>query len=258
MKRSVISQSTVAFLILVLALAMAECRAAEPYRPVQPDPVLEPWRWTIFDPSSGLAGRVFDVFEDREGNIWFATDRGAQRYDGYHWMAYTTEDGLASDKVRTVFQTRDGAMWFGLTDFTTGLRSGIVRYDVRGNPEASTWRLYTEADGLEAGFWPKILQTHDGAIWAISGHAYRGVNRFDGNAWTSFRLTDLGGNDMSRSLLETADGTLWIGSTTLPFTVPPAAYFSVRDPSRYGQGKFVRQEEEALRPPFSTNLLDAV
>ena len=56
-----------------------------------PDPILEDWRWTEFDGSSGLAGKVYDIYEDRDGNIWFATDEGVQRYDGLHWASYSLD-----------------------------------------------------------------------------------------------------------------------------------------------------------------------
>jgi hypothetical protein len=37
------------------------------------DPILEDWRWTTFDKSDGLAGRVNDLYLDDDKNIWFAT-----------------------------------------------------------------------------------------------------------------------------------------------------------------------------------------
>jgi hypothetical protein len=42
----------------------------------QPKQLSEAWRWTEFN----LPGPVRDIFEDREGNVWFATDVGAVRY----------------------------------------------------------------------------------------------------------------------------------------------------------------------------------
>ncbi|MBI2505115.1 MAG: hypothetical protein HYW07_18000 [Candidatus Latescibacteria bacterium] len=35
------------------------------------------------------------------------------RYDGQSWQRFTTQDGLVDNFVYSVFQTRDGAMWFG-------------------------------------------------------------------------------------------------------------------------------------------------
>ena len=52
----------------------------------------------------------------------------------------------------------------------------------------------------------------DGTVWSISNTSGGAVNRFDGESWTHFRLTPLGGNDIHTSLLERKDGTLWIGS----------------------------------------------
>ncbi len=124
--------------LILLALAIASPAAAvDTLRVTSPDPILEAWRWTTFDRSSGLAGGVWDITEDRDGNLWFATANGAQRYDGTHWTTYTTEDGLASNEVRSIIQTRDGAMWFG-----TAGGNGISRFD------GETWTTYTTDDGL--------------------------------------------------------------------------------------------------------------
>ena len=58
---------------------------------------------------------------------------------------------------------------------------------------------------------PGIAQTRDGTIWTVSDNNRKGVNRFDGKTWARFRLQDLGGYDHSTSILETGDGTLWVG-----------------------------------------------
>jgi len=112
--------------------------------------------------------------------------------------------------VYDVYEDRDGAIWFG------SVGGEVVRYtpltqDSGLGTQDSQWRLYTEKDGLDIGFGPRIVQTRDGIIWTVSGNAYHGVNRFDGRRWTHFRLSDLGGNDINTSILETADGTLWVG-----------------------------------------------
>ena len=102
-----------ACLTLICLLWTVPVYTVEPFAPVQPDPVLEPWRWTVYDHARGLAGGVRGMYEDREGSVWIATDRGAQKYDGYRWTTYTTKEGLGHDQVRVIIQDRDGAMWFG-------------------------------------------------------------------------------------------------------------------------------------------------
>ena len=78
---------TVLFVLILAAASPAV--AVDTLQVTSPDPVLESWRWTEFNKSSGLAGNVLDIYEDRDGNIWFATDQGAQRYDGQDWTTYT-------------------------------------------------------------------------------------------------------------------------------------------------------------------------
>ena len=69
--------------ILVLLLTVP-AYAVDTLQVNTPDPVLESWRWTTFDESSGLAGPLNTIYEDRDGNIWFGTGEGVQRYDGLH------------------------------------------------------------------------------------------------------------------------------------------------------------------------------
>lgn len=146
-----------------------------------PDPIHESWRWRTFDTSNGLAGGVRDIFEDRDGDIWFATDGGAQRYDGLHWTTYTTADGLADNRVQTVIQTRDGAMWFGAWG------GGITRFD------GETWTIYTTHDGLATNRvgWRRLIEARDGSMWAgcQSETESQGVIcRFDGATWTTVEM----------------------------------------------------------------------
>ncbi len=164
----------------------------------QPEPYSEPWRWTEFN----LPGPVHDVFEDREGNMWFATGIGALRYDGISFQTYTTEDGLGSDNVRTVTQTPDGALWFG----TLG---GITRM------LADSVRTYTVKDGLASDtfWWRSLKPSGDRGLWAgftLALGGSGGLSRFDGRKWSVVE-TPTDSLDVM-SLTEEADGTLWIAS----------------------------------------------
>ncbi len=120
-------------------------------------------------------------------------------------------------RVYDVYEDRNGRIWFGLYD------GEIVRYESLHPNRPTAWRLYSQQDGLDIGLGPHIVQTRDGAIWTVS-RDLGGVNRFDRQTWTTFRLSDLrrsglgnpnpGDYDSNRSILETADGTLWVGGIT--------------------------------------------
>ena len=69
---------TRAGIVLALGVTFASpAVAVDTLQVTSPDPILEGWRWTEFDRSSGLAGGVRNIVEDRDGNVWFATVRGA-------------------------------------------------------------------------------------------------------------------------------------------------------------------------------------
>ncbi len=116
--------------------------------------------------------------------------------------------------INDVYEDREGKIWFGLSSGTQG--GEILRYDPSTGSESglheAAWRLYSEKDGLDIGWLPRIIQSN-GVIWTVSEHGGRGVNRFDGKEWTNFRLADLGGDDHIKSVIETVDGTLWVGGS---------------------------------------------
>jgi ligand-binding sensor domain-containing protein len=71
--------------------------------------------WTNYNTGNSLTNNfIYQVFEDKEGNIWVATNGGGvSRYSNSGWTNYTIHDGLSYDVVRAVSQSPDGRMWFG-------------------------------------------------------------------------------------------------------------------------------------------------
>ena len=58
------------------------------------------------------SSEVYDILEDHNGYIWFATDAGVSRYDGYHFRNYTSADGLPDNTVFGLTEDRHGRIWF--------------------------------------------------------------------------------------------------------------------------------------------------
>ena len=177
----------------------------------QPDPYQEPWRYTRFDRNTGLSGGVLGLYEDRDGAMWFATNNGVQRYDGYRWTTYTTADGLAHNTVDCVLQDRDGEMWFG----TAG---GINRFGpaAAGESRWTNYRSELAAAGLY-GRVTELVQDRGGVIWARfepspedASRSQGQLGRFDGSAWSL--VSGPVGKARVRDLLPASDGTVWIAT----------------------------------------------
>lgn len=60
---------------------------------------------------------VFDITQDKRGNMWFATYNGLNRYDGYNFTVYQYDEqnpySIASDIIRTCVADPKGRVWIG-------------------------------------------------------------------------------------------------------------------------------------------------
>jgi len=57
------------------------------------------------------SNEVYDITQDNEGYLWFATDRGLTRYDGVNFQQYTTSDGLLDNVIFNFFEQKNGTIW---------------------------------------------------------------------------------------------------------------------------------------------------
>ena len=65
-----------------------------------------------YDTRDGLAGStVYDLCQDKEGFMWFATENGVSRYDGASFKNFTTKDGLPDLEVLLIYGDRNGRVW---------------------------------------------------------------------------------------------------------------------------------------------------
>ncbi|MFT6503659.1 MAG: ligand-binding sensor domain-containing protein [Crocinitomicaceae bacterium] len=55
---------------------------------------------------------LYYSFQDKEGYMWFASDRGVVRYNGDKFETFTTDDGLVSNTVFKIDQDDKGRIWF--------------------------------------------------------------------------------------------------------------------------------------------------
>jgi len=165
------------------------------------------------------AARLFvnAVADAGGGRLWVATNRGVALLDPAHRTAeFLPVDpggarGLADVDARALLRARDGALWIG-TAF-----GGLSRYD----PAQRAWSAYRhEASATAAGGFADdrvvaLLEDRDGRIWAGGRN---GLNLVDPAA-RSVRVFSHDPSDPHslvanyvRSLQQTDDGTLWIGT----------------------------------------------
>lgn len=89
------------FLLLTCCLVILPCIQAQNPKYLQ------------FAVNEGLpSNEVYHVLQDSKGYLWFSTDKGVSRYDGYDFTNFTTDDGLTDNTVFFSYEDEEGNIWF--------------------------------------------------------------------------------------------------------------------------------------------------
>ena len=75
----------------------------------------EYWRYGRLKNYRTIEGlETYNFCSDSLGNIWFSAEGyGVYRYDGADFTRFTTENGLATNVVQSIFEDNKGQLWFG-------------------------------------------------------------------------------------------------------------------------------------------------
>jgi len=58
------------------------------------------------------SNQIYDIHQDQDGFIWFATENGLSRYNGEDFINYTLFDGLPDTEIIGFFQDSKNRLWF--------------------------------------------------------------------------------------------------------------------------------------------------
>ncbi|HET9646269.1 MAG TPA: two-component regulator propeller domain-containing protein [Burkholderiaceae bacterium] len=145
-----------------------------------------------FTRAEGLSGNIAcSLFEDREGNIWYGSEKGVDRFRKLPVTTLSTKQGLPDELARSVVATRDGSIWVA-TD------QGLARW------KESRLIVYKERDGLPDPRVRSQYQDVDGRLWVSTA---RGLAYF---ANDRFVAVDGGPSNEIYSMTGDAAGNLWL------------------------------------------------
>jgi ligand-binding sensor domain-containing protein len=142
---------------------------------------------------------VFKIIEDKNGNMWFATDgNGIFKYKNGEFIHLTAKNELTDNNVADILEDNHGNIWIGT------FNGGVSKFD------GKTYTNFTK-DGIIAGVETyNFYEDSKGNIW-FTAEGY-GVYRYDGNNFKQFTTEDGLTSNVTQSILEDKKGQVWFGS----------------------------------------------
>jgi ligand-binding sensor domain-containing protein/DNA-binding CsgD family transcriptional regulator len=162
----------------------------------------------------GLAqNTVTCILSDRRGFMWFGSEGGLNRYDGYNFKIYShflrSGNCLSNDQVNNMVMDGDGSFWIG----TIG--GGLNHFDPSREKFTCFRSIPGDPGSLSNDSVRVILPVGDGLFWIGTDN---GLNKFASRSRVFTRylqaqeLSELDGRNTILSLLRDKSGIIWVGS----------------------------------------------
>jgi ligand-binding sensor domain-containing protein len=161
-------------------------------------------------PQSG----VLAILQDSQGFMWFGTQDGLNKYDGYNFTVYKYNEldssSLSDNFILSIYEDKSGTIWVGTEN------GGLNKFDRQTEQFTDYTHVPEKPNSLANNTVLSIYEDKFGALWV--GTAGGGLNKFNRETEQFTRYTHNPDNPNSLSsnsvlsIYEDKFGTLWAGT----------------------------------------------
>ena len=236
-------------------------------------------RFGVKDDLSGSI--VYAALKDREGNLWFGTGGGLDRFRENKVTPFSESEGLVPDQQIALTSTPDGTVWLvsytrdTVRRFQDGkfVGSTLVPYSsadssrilsLYASPAGQVWLggsfklakeghgtfSYVDIPGVESGAMVEaIAEDKAGDLWVTisTGSVMGRILRRRGGDWTDLRAQTAFPPYRSRVLHADAVGRMWLGfenGDVIVFEGDASRLYSTKDGLRSGRVLVIAEDRE--------------
>jgi len=157
---------------------------------------------------------VHSILQDSKGFLWFGTEDGLNRYDGYNFIIYkndpSNQNSISDNFIWKIFEDSDSNLWIGTNS------GGLNKFDYELN-EFVHFRVEAQKENsISENNIRSILEYENGKL--LIGTNSEGLDIFDVEAKTfnnyKFNLTENSdyNSNAIRALCKDEEGIIWIGT----------------------------------------------
>ena len=152
------------------------------------------------------------ILQDSKGLMWFGTEDGLNKYDGYTFTVYKPDknngNSISSPRIYSLYEDHEGNLWIG-----TNL--GLNKYD-KGLDRFTQYLPNDSCLGCISGLQiNSIIETPDHTLWIGTD---KGLNKLDKSNYhfQVYRSSNGNSNSLSndyvKCIVPDKNGNLWIGT----------------------------------------------
>ena len=165
---------------------------------------------------NGLSENVIDaVFQDSQGFLWFGTDEGLNKYDGYQFKIFKNNPGdtnsISDNFIHYIFEDRTGILWISTS------KGGLNKFDRRKNKFTKYIHDPLNPKSISSNNVNMTCEDEYHNFWVCTEKGLDKLDRSSGNFEIYYGDGDTLYNRLANSYVNVLlyrKGNLWIGTKT--------------------------------------------